>query len=165
MSSEILVKQAVKTIAKVNGADYEELKRTVKKVLKSARNYDQSQLGVMEELLDFTNNVSSEEDLGEYDIETLRVYCQIKELDPSGSDKSVRARVWENFVEEYAPGSEDGESDVDSVDESDEEESEEEESEDEPPPPPPVIIKQKKSKKTGSDGKELKVVFEPTKDP
>jgi len=158
MSSETFVKQAIKTIAKATDTDYEELKRVVRKVLKSARNYDQSQLGVMEELLDFTNNVSCEEDLGEYDIETLRVYCQIKDIDPSGSDKSIRARVWENFEEEYGPGSDD-ESELESIDESLDELVEESEEE----LPPPVIIKQKKSKK-GSDSKELKVVFEPTKD-
>jgi len=164
MSTETFVKQAVKTIAKVNGADYEELKRTVKKVLKSARNYDQSQLGIMEELLDFTNNVSCIEDLVEYDIETLRVYCQIKELDPSGSDKSLRARVWENFEEEYGHGSDD-ESQVDS-DELDSEESADESEEELPPPPPPVVIKKKKKNSSSavSEGKELKVVFDSTKD-
>lgn len=101
MNAEKFVKHALKVIAKLNDVDYEQLKNVTKKVIKAARNYDERQLGIMEELLDLTNNVSCEEDLEEFDIEVLRIYCQIKDIDQSGSDKSIRSRVWQNFEEEY----------------------------------------------------------------
>jgi len=157
MSSEKYVKQALKVIAKLNDVDYEQLKRATKKVLKAAKESDERQLGLMEELLDMTNNVSCEEDLDEFDIEVLKVYCQIKDLDPSGSDKSIRSRVWMNFEEEYGGSDDDSEDDV-SEDLSDEEEEEESEIE--------VEVKQKKGKKPEpvvikKSKKEAKVVFDP----
>jgi len=134
-TSEKLVKKAIKTIADSTDLDYDQLKSACKKIIKVARNHDEELLGTMESLLDLVN-VSSEEELADFDIEVLKLYCRIKELDPSGSDKSIRARVWEQFEEEME--------DFDSDDESDEED---EESEPDEPEPPPVIIKKKKEKK------------------
>ena len=151
MSAEKYVKHALKLIAKVNGVDYEQLKISVKKVIKEARNHDQRQLGLMEELLDLTNNVSCIEDLDEYDMEVLRVYCQIKDIDQSGSDKTIKARVWENFEEEYGDSSD--EESIDSIEDvSEPEEESEVEVEIVSKKPKPVVIKKKK---------EAKVVFEP----
>ena len=90
----------------------------------------------MESLLDLVN-VSSEEELADFDIEVLKIYCRIKDIDSSGSERSVRARVWEHFEEEME--------DFDS-EESDAEESDEESESEHEPEPPPVIIKKKKSK-------------------
>jgi hypothetical protein len=148
MSAEKYVKHALKLIAKVNGVDYEKLKISVKKVIKEARNHDQRQLGLMEELLDLTNNVSCLEDLDEYDMEVLNIYCQIKDIDQSGTEKAIKARVWENFEEEY------GDSEEDSIESESSEPEDESEVEVEivSKKPKPVVIMKKK---------EAKVVFEP----
>jgi len=134
-TSEKLVKKAIKTIADSADLDYDQLKSTCKKIIKVARNHDEELLGTMESLLDLVN-VSSEEELADFDIEVLKLYCRIKELDPSGSDKSIRARVWEQFEEE-----------MEDFDSDDDEESDEEDEESEPDEPEPVIIKKKKEKK------------------
>jgi len=135
-NSEKLVKKAIKTIADSSSVEYEQLKGLCKKIIKVARNHDEELLGTMESLLDLVN-VSSEEELADFDIEVLKIYCRIKDIDSSGSERSVRARVWEHFEEEM----EDFDSeDFDSEDEESDDESEHE------PEPPPVIIKKKKSK-------------------
>ena len=131
-NSEKLIKKAIKLISESTEIEYEELKIVCKKVLRAAKNYDQQILGTMEELLDL-GDISSEEELVDFDIEVLKIYCKIKDLDPSGSEKSIRARVWEHFEEELEM-------------ESDSNESEEEES-DEEPEPEQVVIKKKKEKK------------------
>jgi hypothetical protein len=133
-SAEKLVKQTIKTIAKKHDLDYSELKTENKKIVKMAKMFDQELLGMMEELLDLPD-CSSEEELADFNIEVLKIYCRIKDLDDTGSDKSIRARVLENLEED--------DSDYDSEEES-EEESEYEEPESEPEP---VIIKKKKEKK------------------
>ena len=97
-SAEKLVKQTLKLITKKYELDYPELKSRSKKILKMAKNFDEELLGMMEELLDI-NNVSEESELVDFNIEVLKIYCRIKELDESGSDKSIRARVWENIEE------------------------------------------------------------------
>ena len=122
-SAEKLVKQTIKLLSKTQELDYEELKLDAKKVIKMARNYDEQLLGVMEELLDLSN-VGSLEELGDYDVEVLKIYCKIKEIDDSGSDKSIRLRVWQNMEEEFELDSED-ESDDDEVSLVDEESDEE----------------------------------------
>ena len=143
-SAEKLVKQAIKTIAKTQELDYEELKVDVKKIIKSARNYDEYIMGMMEEIMDLSN-VSSPEELEDFNIEVLKIYCRIKELGDSGSDRSIKVRVWKNIEEEMEES--DPESDLEA-----ESEEEEEEEEDAPPEeihvPEPPDLKSKKSKPT-----------------
>ena len=115
-SAEKLVKQTIKLLAKTQELDYEELKMDAKKLIKMARNFDETLLGMMEEIMDL-GNVGSEEELEEFNPEVLKIYCRIKEIDDSGSDNSLRARVWNNIEEEF---------ELDSESEEDESESEEE---------------------------------------
>jgi hypothetical protein len=117
-SAEKLVKQTLKAISKLYDLDYEELKVRSKKIIRSARNFDEEILGMMEELIDL-GDVGSEKELADFNIEVLKIYCRIKDIDDSGSEKAIRARVWEQFEDEDE--SED-ESVVDSEDESDTEE-------------------------------------------
>ena len=143
MSAEKLVKYTVKYIAKTQDIDYNELKLQSKKVIKMAREFDQQLLGLMEDLLDLTNSGSIEE-LYEYDIEVLKMYCRIKDLDDTLSDRKIVEQIWTNMQEEYelndsedTDGSED--SDEDSESESDHEEPE-------PEPKPEKVKKEKKTK-------------------
>jgi len=129
-NSEKLVKKAIKTIAEQMELDYDQLKSACKKIIKAARNTDEQLLGTMEELLDL-KDVSSEEELVDFDIEVLKIYCKIKDIDPSGSEKSIRSRVWKNFEEE-----------MEEFEDSDESDGSEPDSE---PEPEPVVIKKKKS--------------------
>ena len=99
-SAEKLVKQCVKLIAKTQDLDYEELKSDSKKVIKMARSHDENLGLVMEELLEL-GNVGSPEELEDFNLETLMVYCRIKELDDSGSENSIRSRVWRNMEAEF----------------------------------------------------------------
>jgi hypothetical protein len=131
-SAEKLVKQTIKLIAKTQELEYEELKIDVKKLIKAARNFDESMLGMMEEIMDL-GNVSAQEELEEFNIEVLKIYCRIKDLDDSGSDRSIRKRVWENIEDEFEVDSEEDEDDV-----------EVEEVDDESEPEP--VAKPKKSK-------------------
>jgi len=119
---EKLVKSALKLVSKVNGLDYEKLKVDAKKVIKLAKNYDEQLLGMMEELLDLSN-VSCEEELVDFDIDVLKIYCTIKDIELEGSsDRSIRRKVWENI--ELENEIEDSEEDSDEDDDSDEEETE-----------------------------------------
>ena len=127
-SAEKLVKQTVKLIAKKFDLDYDELKVSSKKVIKIARNYDAVLLGMMEEILDL-GNVGSVEELSEFNIEVLKIYCRIKELDEAGSDKHIRARVWENIESEFELDSDEESEDDESVVDSDESDTEEAEDE------------------------------------
>lgn len=138
-SAEKLVKQTIKLLSKTQDLDYEELKVDAKKIIKAARNFDETLLGMMEEMMDL-GNIGSQEELEEFNPEVLKVYCRIKELDDSGSDKSLRARVWKNIEEEF---------EVDSESESEEDSESEIESEEEPEPEPepPVVVKRKPSRK------------------
>ena len=117
-SAEKLVKQTIKLLAKTLELDYDELKIDAKKVVKMARNFDESLLGLMEELLDL-GNIGSQEELEEFSLDTLKVYCKIKEIDDSGSDRTLRARVWQHIEEEFELESESGESEDESVVDSD----------------------------------------------
>ena len=117
-SAEKLVKQTIKLLAKTLELDYDELKMDAKKVVKMARNFDESLLGLMEELLDL-GNIGSQEELEEFSLDTLKVYCKIKEIDDSGSDRTLRARVWQHIEEEFELESESGESEDESVVDSD----------------------------------------------
>ena len=134
-SAEKLVKQTIKLLSKTQELDYEELKVDAKKLIRAARNFDENLLGMMEEIMDL-GNVGSEEELEEFNPEVLKIYCRIKEIDESGSEKSLRARVW-NHIEEEFELSDDDESEDESVVESDEEE----------PEPEPVKIKKTRKPK------------------
>ena len=115
-SAEKLVKQTIKLLAKTQELDYEELKMDAKKLIKMARNFDETLLGMMEEIMDL-GNVGSEEELEEFNPEVLKIYCRIKEIDDSGSDNSLRARVWNNIEEEFELDSESEEDESESEDE------------------------------------------------
>jgi hypothetical protein len=124
-SCEKLVKYTIKSISKKYGIDYDELKTVLKKVVKTARNYDESILGMMEQIMDL-GNVGSVEELGDFDIEVLKVYCRIKEIDTEGiSDRHIVSRVWKHIESEFEIDDSEEEEDEDSEEES-ESESEEE---------------------------------------
>ena len=150
-SAEKLVKQTIKLLAKTLELDYDELKIDAKKVVKMARNFDESLLGMMEELLDL-GNIGSQEELEDFSLDTLKVYCKIKEIDESGSDRTIRARVWQHIEEEFELESESESESDESVVES---ESDDKcvlpkivEVEPEPEPEPEIVpVKPKKEKK------------------
>jgi hypothetical protein len=145
MSAEKLVKYTVKYIAKTQDIDYNELKLHSKKVIKMAREFDQQLLGLMEDLLDL-GNAGSIDELYEYDIEVLKMYCRIKDLDDTVSDRKIVEQVWANMQEEYELNdSEDSEESSDDESGSDESESETE-PEPEPEPEPKPVKKEKKKK-------------------
>jgi hypothetical protein len=124
-SCEKLVKYTIKSISKKYGIDYEELKTVLKKVVKTAKNYDENILGMMEEIMDI-GNVGSIEELEDFNIEVLKVYCKIKEIDIDNvSERHVISRVWKNIESEFELDEDSDEEDSD--EESDEEEEEEEE--------------------------------------
>jgi len=148
-SAEKLVKQTIKLLSKTQQLDYEELKVDAKKLIKAARNFDQSLLGMMEEIMDL-GNVGSEEELEEFNPEVLKIYCRIKDIDDSGSDKSLRMRVWKNIEEEFELDSDEEDDDDDDLDselEVEDDLEEEEEDVEEPPPPLPPAKTLKKPKK------------------
>jgi hypothetical protein len=155
-SAEKLVKQTIKLLAKTQDLDYEELKMDAKKVIRMARNYDEFVLGSMEEIMDL-GNVASQEELADFSIETLKIFCRIKDIDDSGSDKSVRSRVWEIIEEEFEFNSEiDDDEDVSVVDSESEPELE---TIPEPEPEPVVEIKKvKRVKKQPTAEKEVVII-------
>jgi hypothetical protein len=152
---EKLVKTTIKHIAKLNNLDYEKLKVDAKKIIKLAKNYDEQLLGMMEELLDI-NNVSCEEELVDIDIDVLKIYCRIKEIDlESSSDRGIRRKVWENIeMENEFDESEDS----DESDESDNNDFIEDvsESEQEPEPEPEPVVSTKNSKERKESKKKVK---------
>ena len=117
---EKLVKYALKSISKKYNLDYAQLKEELKKVVKTAKKYDESILGMMEEIMDL-GNIGSPEELEDFNIEVLKIYCKIKEIDFDGSDRHIRSRVWKNIESEFELD-ESEESEDESVVESDEEE-------------------------------------------
>lgn len=141
-SAEKLVKQTIKLLSKTQELDYEELKIDAKKIIKAARVFDETLLGMMEEIMDL-GNVGSQEELEEFNPEVLKIYCRIKEIDDSGSDKSLRARVWGNIEDEF-------EIESDSEDES-VVESENDEPESEPEPEPVKVKKSARKPKPDSE--------------
>jgi hypothetical protein len=156
-SAEKLVKQTIKLLAKTQDLDYEELKMDAKKVIRMARNYDEFVLGSMEEIMDL-GNVASQEELAEFSIETLKLFCRIKDIDESGSDKSVRARVWEIIEEEFEFNSEDDQDD-DDVSVVDSESEPESFPEPVPAPEPVVEVKRvKRVKKPSAPEKEVVII-------
>jgi len=123
MNSEKIVKYAIKTIAKATDLDYEELKNASKKVIKMAKTYDAELLSRIEEIIEL-QDVTSEEELTEFDVDTLRLFCRVKEIEHSSSEKSVRHSVWKYIEEQFEleeTDSEDEESLVEESESSDEE--------------------------------------------
>jgi hypothetical protein len=137
MNSEKIVKLAIKTIAKATEMEYEQLKAVSKKVLKMAKTYDLELMARIEEILEL-QDVSSEEELLEFDVDTLKMFCDVKEIDHSDTEKSIRHNVWKYLEEQF------------DVDDSDSDGSDsEQESESEPEPEPePVPVKVSKKKKS-----------------
>jgi len=147
-SAEKLVKQTIKLLSKTQELDYEELKMDAKKLIRAARNFDESILGMMESIMDL-GNVGAEEELEDFDPEVLKIYCRIKEIDDSGSDRTLRARVWNHIEEEFELSESESE---------DEEESEASDEEEEPEPEPePVKIKKSKKPKEVAE-KEVVII-------
>ena len=137
--SEKLVKKTIKLISESTNIEYSELKKLCKKVLRDAKNTDERLLGTMEELLDL-GEVASEEELVDFDIGVLKIYCKIKELDYNVPEKQLRKNVWDHIESEF---------DIDDSDDDDEDSGDDIEPESESEPEPePVVIKKKKSKVT-----------------
>jgi hypothetical protein len=111
---EIQIKKTIKVISKEYEIPYEELKNTVKKYLKSAKSYDDNLYSTIDELLVLVD-INSLEEIDEFDINTLKMLCKLRDIDMSGSEKDIRKRVRDYFEELF----EDIESDEDS-EESDE---------------------------------------------
>ena len=143
VSAEKLVKQTIKLLSKTQELDYEECKMDAKKLNKAGRNFDESLLGMMEEIMEL-GNVGSREELEEFNAEVLKIYLRIKDLDESGSDSSVRSRVWKAIEAEFELDS-DEESGEDSESESESEIVIEEEASSDEEVPEPVIVKKKKN--------------------
>jgi hypothetical protein len=131
MNSEKLVKSTVKLIAKIANLDYEKLKNDTKKIVKMAKNYDQEVLGMMEEILDLSN-VSSEEELVDFNLTVLQVFCRVKEIDIDGfSEKHIRKLVWKYMEEEMIDEEESDEDDDDFINDEEEESDESDDDEEE----------------------------------
>jgi len=145
MNSEKIVKLAIKRIAKATDIKYEELKAISKKVLKMAKTYDLELMARIEEILEL-QDVSSEEELLEFDVDTLKMFCDVKEIEHSGTEKSVRHNVWKYLEEQFEMDESEEGSDSESDQESDEE------------PEPEEVIPVKVSKKK----KSVEVVNEST---
>jgi hypothetical protein len=141
MNTEKIVKLAIKTIAKATDMDYEELKGASKKVLKMAKNYDSEMLSRIEEIIEL-QDVTSEEEVLEFDVDTLKLFCKIKDIDHSDTEKSVRVNVWKYLEEQFEMDS-DEESDDESEGSEDFDEDSAEEIEPEPEPVRPKSAKKK----------------------
>ena len=137
-SAEKLVKYTVKFMYKTYDINYEEAKVHCKKVIKMSKKFDEQLLGMMEELLDLSN-VGSIEELSEFDMGVLKMYCRIKDLDDSLPDKKIIESVWANMQEEF-------ELDSDSGEESESDYESEPEEPEEPVVPEPVKEKKKRVK-------------------
>ena len=139
MNSEKIVKLAIKTIAKATDMGYEELKSVSKKVLKMAKTYDSELMARIEEILEL-QDVTSEEEILEFDLDTLKMFCDIKEIEHSNTEKSVRHNVWKYLEEQF----EIDDSDSDSDEGSDLEEEPDSDPEPEPVPEPVNVLKKRK---------------------
>jgi len=146
MNSEKIVKLAIKTIAKATDMEYEELKAVSKKVLKMAKTYDSELMARIEEILEL-QEVTSEEEMLEFDVDTLKMFCDVKEIEHSGTEKSVRHNVWK-YLEEQFEMDDDSESEEGSEDLGSEPE---EEPEPEEVIPVPVKVSKKKKPVESTD--------------
>ena len=120
---EIHLKKTLKLISKEYEIPYEELKGTTRKYLKTAKTYDESLYQRIEELIEL-NDISDVAELNEYDIDVIKMFCKLKEIDFSGTEKEIRKRVAQFFEDLFE--------DLEELDsESEETESESEESQSE----------------------------------
>jgi len=121
---ETHIKKTLKLISNQYDISYEELKSTAKKYLKLAKNFDENLYTNIEELLELVE-ISNVEEINNYDISVLKMFCKLRQLDPSGSEKEVRKRVTQHFedlfdeLDELSDSEE--ESDCESVEESESE--------------------------------------------
>jgi hypothetical protein len=151
VSAEKLVKSCIKQISKDQELDYDEVKDDCKKILKMAKKFDEQLLETMEALMELSN-VGSLEELDEFDSDILRMYCQIKELDDSVSEKKLRVMVWEHMQEEFELSDSETDSDSDSEDEG----SEDSETE----PEPEVEVKEPKEPKKSKKSEKTVTIIE-----
>ena len=93
---EIHLKKTLKLISKEYEVPYEELKGTARKYLKTAKTYDESLYQRIEELIEL-NDISDVAELNEYDIDVIKMFCKLKDIDFSGSEKEIRKRVAQFF--------------------------------------------------------------------
>jgi hypothetical protein len=115
MNIESIFKHALKTICKHTDLEYDDLKDMLKKHLKMVKNYEENMIQTFEEVMEM-DDVSSLEELEDYDINTLKLYCKIKGLDYSGNEKQLR-QVIMTYIEETfdnEPESEESEIDLES---------------------------------------------------
>ena len=124
-SCEKLVKYTMKSVSKKYGINYDELKVVLKKVVKTAKNYDESIFGMMEEIMDL-GNIGAAPELEDFNIEVLKVYCKPKEIDIEGiSERHIRSRVWKNIESEFELDDDEEDDDEEEDEEDESEESEE----------------------------------------
>ena len=123
---EIHLKKTLKLISKEYEIPYEELKGTARKYLKTAKTYDESLYQRIEELIEL-NDISDVAELNEYDIDVIKMFCKLKEIDFSGTEKEIRKRVAQ-FFEDLFEDLEELDSESEESEESESEESESEES-------------------------------------
>ena len=138
---EVILKKALKIISTNHSIPYETLKSTTKKYLKYAKNYDESLYETIDELLSLVD-ITSLEELEEYDINTLKMFCKLRDIESSGTEKDIRKCV-ASYFEEVFEDMDNLDSDDESVDESEEEEQQSLPEEEEII----QVVKQKKSKK------------------
>ena len=117
---EIQLKKTLKLISKEYEIPYEELKGSARKYLKTAKTYDESLYQRIEELIEL-NDISDVAELNEYDIDVIKMFCKLKEIDFSGTEKEIRKRVAQFFEDLFE--------DLEELDSSDEESESEPESE------------------------------------
>jgi len=141
INMEVQLKKTLKVISKEYEIPYEDLKNTSKKYLKYAKSYDTTLYQTIDELLELVE-ISDVSEIDEYDINTIKMFCKLRDIDFSGSEKEIRKRVasyFEDLFEELDDSElDDEDSDSDSDSESDPEEPDSE-------PEEPVVVKSKKS--------------------
>ena len=98
--AEVILKKTLKHLSSTFKISYNDIKMASRKYLKVARNQDENFYSTVEQLLDLTE-VSSEEELGEIDLGVLKLYCRLKDLDETVSEKHIRKNIWEHLMEEY----------------------------------------------------------------
>lgn len=156
---EVILKKSLKVISKEYQIKYEDLKSVSKKYLKSAKEFDESLYPSIDSLIEL-NDISSIEEIDEYDIDIIKMYCKLREIPCSGSEKEIRKNVTEYF-EELFEDLEDilTESDSESEDDSDYESESESESESVNESETKASIKKQKVKKI--EKKEPEVIEVP----
>ena len=107
MSAQEIVKICIKTIAKNYDLDYSDLKKSCKKNLKIAAKFDAELEDSIKELIDLSET-SDREDLEEFDIDTIKFYCQMYEVSiDNKNDDQIKDTLWKHFEDLYELGSND----------------------------------------------------------